>query len=291
MSFQSIVNSILTSVLTLFFLQVYAIEEKSNHSWLKDFMRVGLFEAKAKLIYPDTLVLIPNSEERVSEATVSIRGNCVTLEYLFKFDLFYTDKWSVLTNEMQDTPPFPNQYFVGSNIQPWAIEGDQATYQEHYERLLPNWMIFTNLDSTIIRLSEFDFPLSTLHTLFSYEELKEIRKAHKKDHLNSLTRFFTYDKKGFPSSFSSTYINKWLMPISDVYQQEVYLENKNGETIKVVPLVASKPCPFDGILLTNEYGSVQIVDYSINRMFNRFAPQIFRDPETVLQDFKNELAN
>lgn len=269
----------------------FAIKEDPGNSWLKVFVEAGLTHVEANYSLKDTLDPNQKSNNYLRSADYQIELNTYTREYTFKYAFVYRENWDVLTME-SGQPPKLDPKFVGSKIEPWTVYQGIAEYSETHERTYPNWMNFNQLDTLLNLMVEYNCPMPAVNDLFTEDEFSQLKKLKKKK--APLSRQFTYDKKGNVVGFSRNYLQTNLSIVQgetkEIAEFDITLTNRKGDSLTIVPVRSDKnEIALDGLFLQGEEGEVMVFNFTLNKLFHKFSPDIFRDPEMVLEQFKATL--
>jgi hypothetical protein len=276
-------SSILFSFLTVFSFHISAPDElPEKDAWLKDFMAEGLRTAYAEWVYSD-------QQDYNREEIKTSYYDFETQEYLFEFELKYSSNWDVLTRDGTMDPPKMNKRYASSKVSQWTNFKGIGTYSESYERKIPNWLYFKNLDSVlVIFLSERYEP--AVNKLLWTDEQKQIKKlgSSGKSEQAYIWKQFNYDHKGNIIGISTDYLNKnsSARKFDSRMSYAVHFENHKGQRLTIEPLTANSNYGIiDGVKLSFENNSSIIFDQSLNKKMYKFCPDIFKDPKKVLRTF------
>ncbi|MBL7897915.1 MAG: hypothetical protein JNJ99_05220, partial [Crocinitomicaceae bacterium] len=123
--------------------------DQNNSTWLYDFFSKGIQAAYAEYS------IVPVPEGKTSDLyhkqyTYSAIYSSADKKYELRFLYEYRDDWNVLTKNGAQQPPKQNTVYSSSKIQPWTNSSGLGIYTEKFERQIPNWLVFDELDSLIM---------------------------------------------------------------------------------------------------------------------------------------------
>ncbi|MBK6526044.1 MAG: hypothetical protein IPG07_11175 [Crocinitomicaceae bacterium] len=223
----------------------------------------------------------------------SVEYSRFTNTYSLRFVYEYRDDWNVLTDNGNHPPAQEQPYQTGSKIQPWTNSNGLGTYSEVYQRSIPNWMIFQSLDSLLIMQGKLGNPLPPLTGLFHSDELKAMKKLQKPNKAAMLS-CFEFDQAGNLVEFSKSYLDefkeeylKLKKPVEDF---SIVIRNKADDVVFVKPILHSSDVQIiEGVLLKYGDKRAKIYNFELNAMLHKFVPQIFANPQEIIEKYIKEL--
>jgi len=274
-----------------------ADDSQKDLSWLKDFFAKGIQSAEAQYSY---LLDAPNdkSEKFYKRSSYSVQYSFAEKKYTYSFIYEYQDFWSALTNNNTTDPPKQEVRFVGSKINHWKMFEGIGSYSEEYEKILPNWFVFDDLDSLMIKQCMMNNPLPAITGIFYADELKALKRINKTALANNeytgISSFFEFDKDGNVVEISRAHLGdlspKSLNKDKNFEEYSILVRNNNNEVIFIDILTsARKPLLLEGISVKHEERKINIYNFEINSLLHKFVPELIADPRELIQSYLVEL--
>jgi len=274
-----------------------ADESQKDLSLLKDFFSKGIQSANANY---SKLLDSPQdkTEQFFQRSNYTIDFVFAEKKYTYSFIYEYRDFWSALTNNNTSIPPKQEVYFVGSKITPWKNLDGIGTYREDFQKILPNWFVFDDLDSLMIKQCWMNNPLPPISGIFYSDEFKTLKRIYKQAQSNNETEglwsYFEFDGAGNVIGISPAYLYslnaKSLTGEKNFEDYSIILRNNADEAIFINILTnAKKPLLLEGISIKYDQRKITIFNFEINSLLHKFVPELISDPRELIQLYLEEL--
>jgi len=236
---------------------------------------------------------VPNaSDQFYQEMNYSVAFTAADKTYELRFSYEYRDDWNALTHGGSGQPPKQDVTFTGSKIQPWTSSNGLGVYSERYDRKIPNWLLFDPLDSILMMQVKMGNPLPSLTGMFYPDELKSLKKIHKESGTSDggLQCGFDYDAHGNVAELSHAYLagfsTKKTRAVKKIEDYSLTIRNKNDDVVFLEVLTTSSKSPImEGIQFSSGDKRCVVFNFELNRILNKFAPELVSDPERLLMDY------
>ncbi|MEZ4924043.1 MAG: hypothetical protein R2780_12800 [Crocinitomicaceae bacterium] len=272
-------------ILIIFFIPLAssALDElPDENSWLNDFVKQGLRSAYSKWTYTDPA---DYNREEIKVSYYDFESN----SYHFEFSLKHTADWSVVTKNGTVDPPKMVKHYASSKVSQWTNFEGKGSYTENYERAIPNWLYFVGMDSLLVMLSQGKVDPAINKLLWS-DEQKLIKKlyAAKKSTQAYIWNQFLFDHKDDIIGINTEYLikNGESRKFDSRMTYEMYIENKQGDRLKFIPYSSSADYAIiDGVQVSINNRKAIYFNESLNKKLHRFSPEVFRNPQKVINSF------
>ncbi|MEX1001341.1 MAG: hypothetical protein WDZ35_04430 [Crocinitomicaceae bacterium] len=260
----------------------FADEELKEAKWLSDFFNSGL--TKAEAVWKHEEPAYYNKDEKKT-----VVFDFKKQVYSIKYTLTYTENWEVLTKEGTQNPPLMEKTYPTSVVNNWTRFKETGTYEEVFYRDIPNWLVFKNLDTLLISIASLEVK-PAINALLWSDEQKYIRKLFRRNKMMSANvwKQFIYDKRRRVIGIDTPYLsaNCQIKKQDSHSAYHVVFQNENGDELIVYPCLNTiHPMLMDGVLFRLNDKERIVFNFAVNEMMHRFAPDIFRDPDVVIQQF------
>lgn len=266
--------------------------ERRNDAWITDFFQKGVMSAFAE--YNIKLPAPQNaSSNYYKRMSYSVEYSALTKSYSLRFIYEYRDDWNVLTDNGNHAPAKEQIYYTGSKIQPWTNSNGLGSYSEVFQRNIPNWFIFEDLDSMLIMHGKMGNPLPPLTGLFHSDELKAMKKLFKENNLK-LISCFEFDQAGNLTEFSKNYLDEFkeenLKIKKPVIDYSIVIRNKLDDVLFIKPILhASDFQVIEGVSMKSGDKKAKVFSFDLNAMLHKFIPHVFADPKDLIEKYISEL--
>lgn len=284
------VQILLTAIFSQISASAIASEtELSSTGWLHDFFAKGIKSAYAEYsMEVDRPVQI--SDQYYRQMTYSIEYSAEEQMYEMLFVYEYRDNWDVLTRNGAVAPPKQTVYLTGSKIQPWTSLNGVGTYSEKYDRKIPNWMTFAELDSLLMMQLRMGNPLPPMNGLFWEDELKQLKKEFKASG-SSLSVWcipFEFDGAGNVVDVSQEHLasfsEKKTLSSKKLENYTMSIRNNQEDVVFIEVLTSNQEATFlEGLQFRSGDKRCKIFNFELNTVLNKFAPQLVEDPSKLIE--------
>lgn len=286
-------------LLAFFFMNVSfsADDSQKDLTWLRIFFSKGIHSANAQYV---NKLDAPNdkTEQFNQRSSYTVDFLFAEKKYNYSFIFEYRDFWSALTNNNTTNPPKQEVHFVGSKISPWKNLGDMGIYQEEFSKNIPNWFVFDDLDSLMIKQCWMNNPLPPITGIFYADEFKALKRIYKEAQANSkaagIWSYFEFDAAGNVVGISPTYLYTLsetnLIDSKNFESYSILLRNNDDESIFIDILTSDKkPLLLEGISIRQDERKINIFNFEINSLMHKFVPELIFDPRDLIQEYLKEL--
>lgn len=269
-------------------------EGKQSVTWLKEFFAAGIHSAYAEYSFGFPPAGSA-SQAYVKRRTVSVSYNAVEKNYNYTFQYEYRDDWNILTQGGKTQPPPQLKYHTASRVQPWTNIDGIGKYTETYERLIPNWVNLNGLDSLMILQCKLNNPSPAITGTFNEDELKLLKKLQKSNDSNSsLWQCFEYDKAGNVTEISKKWMNEFkdnlIEKKKNIAEYILSVRNQHDQVVFLEVLMHESDDAFiEGISFQSGDKKCKIFSFELNRMLNKFVPDLVADPDGLIVAFCAQL--
>lgn len=272
-------------------------DSRFSYYWLNDFFSRGIKSAYAEYEYVlDTAY--QKSEYYSKTATSKIEFDFATKIYKYHYVFEYREDWAILTNQNSEAPPVQVEKFVGSKIESWKKVGDLGIYKEVFDRVLPNWLHFENLDSLMIDQAIFSNPLPVLSGIFNADEFKALKKIKKRDEAKGNSKgpwtCFEYDNASNVVEVSRQYLyslkKENLTKNKKIVSSFISIRNYEDEIVFIEVLIPETyPAIIEGISVKFGDMKTKIYNFEINTLFSKFIPELVSDPNVLIAQYFKQI--
>lgn len=270
--------------------------ERKNEGWITDFFQRGIQSAFAEYSLK-VAELGTISEDYYKRLSYSVEFNNYTKTYGLRFVYEHRDNWDVLTDNGNHPPLVEKIYYTGSKIQPWTNSGGMGSYSETYQRSVPNWLVFDDLDSLMMMHGKLGNPLPPLTGIFMSDELKAIKKIYKEDgNEGNLLACFEFDGSGNLVEFSRSYLDEFkeenLKSKKGVEDYSIVIRNNSDEVLFVKPILhASEFQIIEGVSVKCGDKKARIFSFELNAILHKFIPNVISNPQDIIDNYIRALQN
>lgn len=271
--------------------------EEQAIAWVRDFFLKGIKSAHAEYVFA-TETTSETSDHYHKEERVEVDFVFSEKRYHYRYDFDYRDNWSVLTNSGAEQPPRQEPRFTGSKITPWTNDQGLGIYHETYERTLPNWLNFENLDSLMFWQVELNNPRPALSGIFFGDEIKSLKKLYKElpenELIADLLDCFEFDHEGNLLELSRVWLDDCNPSENNrkkgIAESTILIRNNEEDALFLDVLTHEDSNSFiEGAKLTWNHKSCRVFSFELNTLLHKFVPDIASDPQVLISNYLVEL--